>query len=98
MVDAIKTTVNRLELSKGRTSDGRPLQSKVGQSTDAPASDTVSVSETASTKAHMRLAETPPVDMEAVQRIKDAIAKGAYPVDIDRISEALMDAYREMKG
>ena len=33
----------------------------------------------------MRLAETPPVDMEAVQRIKDAIAKGAYLVDIDRI-------------
>ena len=46
----------------------------------------------------MQLAEAPSVDAEAVRRIKDAIARGAYPIDVDRISEALMDAYREMKA
>ncbi|MEC7190433.1 MAG: flagellar biosynthesis anti-sigma factor FlgM [Pseudomonadota bacterium] len=37
------------------------------------------------------------MDMEAVRRIKDAIARGKYPIDVDRMSEALMDAYRDMK-
>jgi len=33
-----------------------------------------------------------------VNRIKEAIKRGEYPINIDRISEALMDAYREMKS
>ena len=59
--------------------------------------DDVKVSDAASTTAQMQLAQTPPVDNEAVSRIKEAIARGEYPIDVDRISEALMDAYRDMK-
>jgi len=44
------------------------------------------------------MAEAPPMNSEAVRRIKDAIARGEYPINVDRISEALMDAYREMKS
>jgi negative regulator of flagellin synthesis FlgM len=33
-----------------------------------------------------------------VSRIKDAIAQGKYPIDLDQISDALMDAYRELKA
>ena len=97
MVDAIKTTVNRLELAKGRAAEGRPAGTGAPAFAASPSVDNVKVSDIASSKAHMQLAEAPSVDAEAVRRIKDAIARGAYPIDVDRISEALMDAYREMK-
>ena len=98
MVDAIKTTVNRLELAKGRAAEGRSVGTGAPASAAYPSVDDVKVSDIASSKAHMQLAEAPSVDVEAVRRIKDAIARGAYPIDVDRISEALMDAYREMKA
>jgi negative regulator of flagellin synthesis FlgM len=98
MVDAIKTTVNRLELAKGRAAEGRPTGTRAPATAESPSVDNIQVSDIASSKAHMQLAESPSVDVEAVRRIKDAIARGAYPIDVDRISEALMDAYREMKA
>ena len=97
MVDAIKTTVTRLELAKGRAAEGRSAGTGTPASAASPSVDNVKVSDIVSSKAHMQLAEAPSVDAEAVRRIKDAIARGAYPIDVDRISEALMDAYRELK-
>ena len=94
MVDAIKTTVNRLEPTKGRASEGRSAGAGVSTVAPSPSVDKVTVSSVASSKAH---AEAPSIDMEAVRRIKDAIARGKYPIDVDRMSEALMDAYRDMK-
>ena len=44
-----------------------------------------------------QLAEKPPVNAEAVNRIKSAIANGEYPINLDLISDALMDAYRDLK-
>ena len=98
MVDAIKTTVNRLELTKGRANDSRPVNAGAPAAVGPSQVDDVMVSEAASPKAHTRLAEAPSIDVEAVRRIKDAIARGAYPIDVDRMSEALIVAYREMKS
>ena len=96
MVDAIKNTVNRLDLTKVRSSENRAAPAG-GSRTDAPAgSDNVKVSDAASPNVVAQMAEAPPVNSEAVRRIKDAIARGEYPINVDRISEALMDAYREM--
>ena len=98
MVNSIKNIVNRVEVQKGRD-----LDSKVGSNTPdsakvAPAArDTVKVSEAASPQLVSQLSANPPIDSEAVSRIKNAIAEGRYPVDVDLISDALMDAYREMK-
>ncbi len=97
MVDAIKSTVNRLETAKGSPTESRLAQNAGGKAVSAPLADTVKVSSAASSKAHQQLAEAPPIDNEAVRRIKDAIAQGKYPVDVDLISEALMDAYRGIK-
>ena len=36
--------------------------------------------------------------MEKVSQIKKAISAGDYPLDLDKISDALMQAYREMKS
>ncbi len=98
MVDAIKTTVNRLELMKGRSSENRQASAGAVRDVAAASGDSVTVSEAASPKAQTLLAQSPPVDSEAVSRIKAAIARGDYPIDVDRISEALMDAYRDMKA
>jgi negative regulator of flagellin synthesis FlgM len=38
----------------------------------------------------------PPIDMEAVQRLKAEIADNAYPVDYDKISEAMMASISEI--
>ena len=98
MVNSIKNIVNRVEVQKSRD-----LDSKTGSSTSDSAKaalaarDTVKVSEAASPQLVSQLSASPPIDSEAVSRIKNAISQGKYPVDVDRISDALMDAYRDMK-
>ncbi len=96
MVDAIKNTVNRLDLTKGRSSETRAASAEANRTGVPTVADNVKVSHAASSKVVAQMAETPPMNSEAVRRIKDAIARGEYPINVDRISEALMDAYREM--
>lgn len=43
------------------------------------------------------MSKEPPIDKINVSRIKSAIANGSYPVDLEKISDALFDAYKEMK-
>ena len=98
MVNSIKNIVNRVEVQKSRDLDSK-AGSNVPDSTKvaSTARDTVKVSEAASPQLVSQLSANPPIDTEAVSRIKNAIAQGKYPVDVDRISDALMDAYRELK-
>ena len=98
MVDAIKNSVNRLDLTKARSSETRAAPAGADRTAAPAASDNVKVSDAASSKVVAQMAEAPPMNSEAVRRIKDAIARGEYPINVDRISEALMDAYREMKS
>ena len=44
------------------------------------------------------LASSVPIDNDKVSSIKKAISSGNYPLDLDKISDALMDAYNEMKS
>ena len=44
------------------------------------------------------IAKSPPIDIEAVGRIKEAISRGAYPVDLDKIAEKLMESLSETHG
>ena len=44
------------------------------------------------------LASKAPIDADKVAKIKAAISTGNYPLDLDKISDALMQAYREMKS
>ena len=38
----------------------------------------------------------PPIDLEAVQRLKAEIAQNNYPVDYDKISDALISSLNEI--
>ena len=44
------------------------------------------------------LASSAPIDHDKVSSIKQAISSGNYPLDLDKISDALMEAYNEMKS
>ena len=44
------------------------------------------------------MAQSAPIDVDKVAKIKEAISSGKYPLDLDKLSEALMQAYREMKS
>ena len=44
------------------------------------------------------MAQSAPIDTDKVAKIKEAISTGKYPLDLDKLSDALMQAYREMKS
>ena len=51
-----------------------------------------------SQKMASELSKKPPVDLEAVNRIKAAIKRGEYPINLDVVAEELMNSYIEMKS
>ena len=98
MVEIVKSTVSRLEMRKagnGASQDAKPLKSK-GSFENVGSS--VKLNSLESQSALKDMASTAPVDRENVNRIKDAIKRGEYPIDLDRVSDALMEAYKEMKS
>ena len=44
------------------------------------------------------MAQSAPIDVDKVAKIKEAISSGKYSLDLDKLSDALMQAYREMKS
>ena len=101
MVDSIKNSLNRFDVQRTRVND---IDTKSGANSSAIgkglASDNTSIdtSKLETSEKIAQLAKQPPIDTEAVARIKNAIADGKYPIDIDAVSDALMDAYRDMKS
>jgi negative regulator of flagellin synthesis FlgM len=97
MVDIIKTSVQQ---SLSQTSLDARAQAK-RKTIDAPVTQQVSGSSDVSilsSKAQVKdMAEKPPLDIEAVVRIKEAIANGTYPIDLDQISDKLFENYLEMR-
>ena len=49
-------------------------------------------------KVISELAASAPIDYDKVSSIKKAISSGNYPLDLDKISDALMEAYNDMKS
>ena len=38
-----------------------------------------------------------PIDVSKVSAIKNAIARGYYPIDLDKVADALLQAYQDIK-
>ena len=99
MVDSIKSLNNRINLqvkNDNKVTINPKKPTAVG-STNSNNADKVEVGGSAGSIAALELAKTPHVDSAAVNRIKNAISKGDYPVDVDRVTDALMEAYLELK-
>ena len=99
MVENIKSVVaNRVNTSVNK--QAQAVKSEVSALLGANKSsiDPIDVKADSIKVAVADMASNPPIDVEAVARIKDAIANGKYPVDLDKISDMLMDAYRDLKS
>ena len=98
MVGIVKNTASSVEPRKsGVTDQVSRKATKASNAAAANAGDSVKLGSTDVSLAVKQMASSAPIDEVNVNRIKEAIKRGDYPIDIDRVSEALMDAYRELK-
>ncbi len=103
MVDQIKNNIASSTKSvsqsnsSGESKNAVPSSSKLPPKTDQSKQNPTNISKFISKEAIKDMAVQPPIDKEKVSRIKNAIANNNYPIDLEKISDALMDAYKEMK-
>ena len=103
MVDQIKNKLNSLSSSGSNNAvrtDVKQVKAKVQQVNSIKSKvdiDGGKVSQFVSKETVKEMAKQPPIDKVSTTRIKNAIANGSYPIDLDKIADALFDAYKEMK-
>ena len=97
MVESIKNTISRMEPRKANNNHS-VRQSANKSATTTSATDSVKLKSAENMSAIKEMAASAPIDRANVDRIKDAIKRGEYPIDINRISDALLEAYKEMKS
>ena len=99
MVDPISTSAARPRSVRPGEAAGLPVQgSAAGATTSAapPAKgDSVSLSVTAQVMPE-DLKGGPPMDLTIVAKIKEAIAEGKYPIDLEKITDSLFENYMEL--
>ena len=98
MVEIVKSTVSRLDMRKAGNSVSQDAKALKNQGSVENVGSSVKLNSLESQSAVKEMASAAPVDKENVNRIKDAIKRGEYPIDLDRVSDALMEAYKEMKS
>ena len=98
MVEIVKSTVSRLDMRKAGNSISQDAKALENKGSVENIGSSVKLNSLESQSAVREMASAAPVDRENVNRIKDAIKRGEYPIDLDRVSDALMEAYKEMKS
>ena len=98
MVEIVKSTVSRLDMRKAGNSISQEAKALKNTESVENVGSSVKLNSLESQSAVKEMASAAPVDRENVNRIKDAIKRGEYPIDLDRVSDALMEAYKEMKS
>lgn len=92
MVDSVNN------LTRNAVQQGTPSQKNVPAPKRAePTATGADGADLTSTNVASELSKKPPVDLEAVNRIKAAIKRGEYPINLDAVAEELMNSYIEMK-
>jgi negative regulator of flagellin synthesis FlgM len=98
MVGIVKNTVSRMEPHKAIVPDQVSQDAtKVSSAAATNARDSVELKSADVPSSIKQMASSAPIDEVNVNRIKEAIKRGEYPINIDHISEALMEAYRDLK-
>jgi negative regulator of flagellin synthesis FlgM len=98
MIDFINNSVPPKVPVGGSQSGTSASQAKSAQAAPAPNMADTEVSVIGAKVTVAELAKTPPIDLEAVGKIKEAISRGAYPVDLDKVAEKLMESFLESHG
>ena len=104
MIDQIKNKVTNADVNGSSSNSNKAsLESakvkvqKVDSSNASKGSDSNTVTKFISKERIKEMAKEPPIDKASTTRIKNAIANGSYPLDLDKIADALYDAYKELK-
>ena len=95
MVDKITNSIINLE---NKTSKNSAKVNNSVSKIDSYGSDNSTDIKIEQKKIINDLASSAPIDNDKVSSIKKAISSGNYPLDLDKISDALMEAYNEMKS
>ena len=101
MVEPVVNSIGRLRPSRLAEDDSTPAtRIAAGRAATAPggATDAVDLSARATAGLPQELRAGPPIDVEIVRRIRAAIAEGKYPIDIDKITDAMFASFRELAG
>jgi flagellar biosynthesis anti-sigma factor FlgM len=95
MVGSIKNiTGQRVEVSRVMTENkgqSEKLSDAVPSTISGSKVDAVLTSK--SREALKVMAENPSINMEAVERIKQKIKDGEYPIDFDKLADKLLESY-----
>ena len=95
MVGSIKNIAGqRVEVSRVMTENkgqSEKLSDAVSSTISGSKVDAVLTSK--SKEALKVMAENPSVDMEAVEKLKEKIRNGEYPIDFDKLADRLLESY-----
>ncbi len=98
MVNSVSSTDPRARLQKISSDQTGPNPGKTGQvqgAAPAASVDQVELSQAAQALPGGKEVG-PPFDLEIVSRIKEQIAEGRYPIDLEAITESLFDSYQDL--
>ena len=95
MVDKITNSIINLENKSSKNSAN--VKNSVNKVDNYRSEDSTSI-KINQKKVISELASSAPIDYDKVSSIKRAISSGNYPLDLDKISDALMEAYNDMKS
>ena len=98
MIDQINKTLAKIDPQVNKNSKDINKLEKSSVPAPADAIDSADLSKLAKLDNVSGLSSSAPIDFDQVNEIKNAIANGDYPIDTDRIADALMDFYKEMKN
>ena len=95
MVGSIKNfSGQNVELSKGILEKKTQSEKPVASSSSVLSEPMVDAVLTSKSKEALKvMAENPSINMEAVERIKQKIKNGEYPIDFDKLADKLLESY-----
>ena len=95
MVGSIKNfTGQRVDMSKGMTESKVHSEKLAESSANAVSGSKVDAVLTSKSREALKvMAENPSINMEAVERIKQKIKDGEYPIDFDKLADKLLESY-----
>ena len=92
MVEIKNISGQRVDVSKGNLESKSP--DKVAKVNTKVSGDKVDAVLTSKSKEALKvMAENPSVDMEAVEKLKEKIRNGEYPIDFDKLADRLLESY-----
>ena len=85
---------NKRSTEDQRTKVSSANKSNVDSSKSLSDADNIDIS---SNSGVATMAKSAPVDLNKVSAIKNALSRGDYPVDLEKVADALLQAYKDIK-